>query len=218
MFGHEVRGVSVPVYPVTERALQSPPFRATLHGMEIHPKLLFEAKHEEAHFTAWPPQGTSPGPRHASARGTGGGYRASIPWRDLPARFGLEAGAHTRHSRWTKSGVWERVFKVLAADADNEYAMIDSTIERAHQHSAGQKKHHGEEAIGLSRGGLSTKIRAMVDALGNPVAFLLTPGQAHDLEGADAFLPQMQADTLLADGAFDAETDRNRSCALARPQ
>lgn len=45
----------------------------------------------------------------------------------------------------------------------------------------------------------------MVDALGNPVAFLLTPGQAHDLEGADAFLPQMQADTLLADKAYDAD-------------
>lgn len=45
----------------------------------------------------------------------------------------------------------------------------------------------------------------MVDALGNPLAFLLTPGQAHDLEGTDAFLPQMQADTLLADKAFDAD-------------
>ena len=45
----------------------------------------------------------------------------------------------------------------------------------------------------------------MVDALGNPLAFLLTPGQAHDLEGADAFLPQMQADILLADRAFDAD-------------
>jgi transposase len=45
---------------------------------------------------------------------------------------------------------------------------------------------------------LSTKIHAMVDALGNPLAFLLTAGQAHDLEGADTLLPQMQADTLLA--------------------
>jgi len=52
---------------------------------------------------------------------------------------------------------------------------------------------------------LSTKIHALVDALGNPLAFLLTPGQAHDLEGADALLPQMQADTLLADKAFDAD-------------
>ena len=52
---------------------------------------------------------------------------------------------------------------------------------------------------------MSTKIHAMVDALGNPTAFFLTAGQAHDLEGADALLPQMQADTLLADKAFDAD-------------
>jgi transposase len=45
----------------------------------------------------------------------------------------------------------------------------------------------------------------MVDALGNPTAVFLTPGQAHDLEGADALLPQMQADALLADKAFDAD-------------
>ena len=45
----------------------------------------------------------------------------------------------------------------------------------------------------------------MVDALGNPLAFFLTPGQAHDLEGADALLPQMKADTVLADKAFDAD-------------
>jgi transposase len=51
---------------------------------------------------------------------------------------------------------------------------------------------------------LSSKIHTLVDALGNPLAFLLTPGQAHDLEGADALLPQMAADTLLADKAFDA--------------
>ncbi len=45
----------------------------------------------------------------------------------------------------------------------------------------------------------------MVDALGNPLAFFLTAGQAHDLEGADALLPQMKADILLADKAFDAD-------------
>jgi transposase len=66
-------------------------------------------------------------------------YRAGIPWRDLP-QFGDWKKVHTRHSRWAKSGVWERVFKALAADADNEYAMIDSTIVRAHQHSAGAPK------------------------------------------------------------------------------
>ena len=66
-------------------------------------------------------------------------YRAGIPWRDLPARFGDFRVVHTRHSRWSRTGVWQRVFEALAQDADNEYAMIDSTIVRAHQHSAGAK-------------------------------------------------------------------------------
>ena len=67
-------------------------------------------------------------------------YRAGIPWRDLSERFGDWKNVHRRFSRWAKSGVWERVFQHHAADADNEYAMIDSTIVRAHQHSAGAEK------------------------------------------------------------------------------
>ena len=67
-------------------------------------------------------------------------YRAGIPWRDLPERFGPWKATHTRFSRWAARGVWARVFAQLSRDADNEYAMIDSTIVRAHQHSAGAPK------------------------------------------------------------------------------
>ena len=80
-------------------------------------------------------------------------YRAGIPWRDLPERFGDPIVIHTRFSRWAKAGVWERVFSYLAADADNEYAMIDSTIVRAHQHSAGaQKKPAKTKRLGAPEG------------------------------------------------------------------
>jgi len=67
-------------------------------------------------------------------------YRAGIPWRDIPERFGDYRVVHTRHMRWSKSGAWQRVFEHLAKDSDNEYAMIDATIVRAHQHAAGAKK------------------------------------------------------------------------------
>ena len=62
-------------------------------------------------------------------------YRAGIPWRDLPERFGDFRVIYLRHSRWSRSGVWQRVFEALAQDADNEWAMIDSTIVRAHRQS-----------------------------------------------------------------------------------
>jgi len=67
-------------------------------------------------------------------------YRAGIPWRDLPERFGDFRVIHLRHTRWSRKGIWKKVFELLAEDADNEYAMIDSTIVRVHQHSAGAKK------------------------------------------------------------------------------
>jgi transposase len=48
-------------------------------------------------------------------------------------------------------------------------------------------------------------MHAPCDALGNPTGFFLTPGQAHDLVGADALLPKIAADTLIADRAYDAD-------------
>ncbi len=67
-------------------------------------------------------------------------YRTGIPWRDLPETLGDWNNTHRRFSRWAARGVWEKLLALLAADADNEYAMIDATIMRAHQHSAGAKK------------------------------------------------------------------------------
>lgn len=67
-------------------------------------------------------------------------YRAGIPWRDLPKRFGDWKNTHKRLRRWCESGVFERIFKALAEDSDNEYMMLDSSIVRAHQHSAGARK------------------------------------------------------------------------------
>ena len=99
-------------------------------------------------------------------------FRTGCPWRDLPERFGHWKAVHQRFSRWAKSGVFERIFKLLAEDHDNEYMMIDATIVRAHQHSAGARK----QAIGRSRGGPSTKIHALADALGNRTC---QPGCGH---------------------------------------
>ena len=67
-------------------------------------------------------------------------YRTGVPWRDLPERFGDGKVVHRRYRRWCVSGVWSRVFEVLAIDADAEFMMIDATIVRAHQASAGAQK------------------------------------------------------------------------------
>lgn len=132
-------------------------------------------------------------------------YRAGIPWRDLPARFGDWKNKHRRLRRWCESGVIERIFRPLAADRDNAYLMIDSTIVRAHQPSAGALKKGGtDQAIGRSRGGLTTKIHVICDALGNPVELALTPGQDADITQAEPLMENIDPDAFFADRAYDA--------------
>ena len=64
----------------------------------------------------------------------------AIARRDLPERYGHWKAVHRRYRRWCESGVFMRVFAIMSRDADNEFVMLDATIVRAHQHSAGAQK------------------------------------------------------------------------------
>ena len=60
-------------------------------------------------------------------------------WRSLPKEYGNWNSTHRRFRRWSRQGVWQMIFNTLAASADTEWLMIDSTIIRAHQQAAGAK-------------------------------------------------------------------------------
>ena len=94
-------------------------------------------------------------------------YRAGIPWRDLPARFADFRVAHLSHSRWSHSGVWQRVFEALAQQAGNEYTMIGAAIVRVHQHGAVAER-EAPQVIGRSCGGLGAKCQGRCTASKGP--------------------------------------------------
>jgi transposase len=71
--------------------------------------------------------------------------RTGSPWRDLPAEFGLWNTAYQRFARWSRSGVWHRVFTTLAHEPKLREVFLDSTIVRAHQHAAGAPKKTGRK-------------------------------------------------------------------------
>jgi transposase len=132
--------------------------------------------------------------------------KTGAPWRDLPERFGPWGSVWKRFDRWAKKGVWQRIFEQLR-DPDLEWLIIDSTVVRAHQHAAGAEKKGGspDQALGRSRGGFSTKIHIAVDALGNPVDFILTGGQEADVTQAEPLIGEHKADAYILDKAYDSD-------------
>lgn len=66
--------------------------------------------------------------------------RTGAPWRDLPERYGPYTTVYNRFNRWSKRGIWLKVFEELAQRSPQSLQLIDSSIVRAHQHAAGGKK------------------------------------------------------------------------------
>lgn len=66
-------------------------------------------------------------------------HRTGTPWRDLPSELGPWKTVYNRFDGWAKRGWWRALFERLRSDIDDEWMSIDSTVNRAHQHSAGAK-------------------------------------------------------------------------------
>ena len=128
--------------------------------------------------------------------------RSGAPWRDLPETFGPYTTCYNRFVRWGRAGVWEQIMNALAAMHDAAVQMIDTSIVRVHQHGAciaGNNQQH----MGRSRGGLTTKIHAVVDTNGLPVQIGLTPGETHDNQLCSVLLSELRPHTmLLADRGY----------------
>ena len=93
----------------------------------------------------------------------------------------------------------------LAGAHDAAVQMIDTSIVRVHQHGACITRNK-RQSMGRSRGGLTSKIHALVDTNGLPVRLAVTPGEAHDNRLAGKLLSRLRAGSmLLADRGYDAD-------------
>ena len=94
----------------------------------------------------------------------------------------------------------KKIFKELALDCDLQDVSLDSTTVKVHQDVGSKKK----ELIGKSRGGSTTKIHAVVDALGNPFKVVLSAGQFHDITAAPQLICDLKSAIVMAEVAYDS--------------
>jgi transposase len=134
--------------------------------------------------------------------------RTGLAWADLPERFGKPNSVQRRFRRWSRSGIWDELFlDGIPTDALGT-VMLDSTACKAQRFATGARG-GAEEDLGRSRGGLSTKIHALIDGLGRPLCFLLTPGQAADCRQARALLEGLSFERLIGDRGYDTDELRD---------
>src|SRR5438874_7074035 len=102
--------------------------------------------------------------------------RSGAPWRDLPDNFGPYTTCYNRFVRWRRAGVWAKIMSALAGAHNAAVQMIDTSIVRVHQHGACITRNR-RQSMGRSRGGLTSKIHAVVDTNGLPIRLALTAGE-----------------------------------------
>ena len=133
--------------------------------------------------------------------------RRNCTWTELACfAFSAEA-AKKRFRRWAKQGVWERLLAHSQPLAEPDVLHIDSTTIKCHRAATGARG-GGAEAIGRSRGGLTTKLHNGVDSLGFIRRLLTSPGQRGDCTCAEAPTAGLQPVAVVGDKGYDTDTLR----------
>ncbi|WP_267241494.1 IS5 family transposase [Streptomyces sp. PR69] len=152
-------------------------------------------------------------------------FRTGVPWRDVPKQYGPWATLHTRFRRWRRTARSTGYCEPCRRRRTLQATSTDG-VGRLHDHpwpparGRGPKRGRHSPALGRSRGGLTSKIHLACDAIGRPLAFVLTGGNTNDCTQFTAVMdaikvprlgpgrPRLRPDHVIADKGYSSKAIR----------
>lgn len=107
--------------------------------------------------------------------------------------------------RWCANGLWAQLLDLGAPPPKGKTWFLDSTHVKVHRAACNPEGGQEAQAIGTSRGGLNTKIHAVVDLAGIPLSLVLSAGNEADISWAECTVGDLEGGTLAADKGYDSD-------------
>jgi transposase len=136
--------------------------------------------------------------------------RTAVGWRDLPPCFGPWKSVYTRWRRWCALGLWQEILSLLSHRAKGCVRFVDGSHIKLHQFGCNPPGGQHAQAIGRTKGGLTTKLCALVEGEGRLMAAVIAPGQTYEVKASAPLLENLRRILLVGDKGFDSDALRQQ--------
>lgn len=129
-------------------------------------------------------------------------------WRAIDAPEAAWNSVYQYYRRWTRRKVFTHLFAEIELPLKGSRRFLDSTHVKLHRCASNPRGGQALQAMGRTRGGMNTKLHAVVDELGQPIRLLLSAGNDADISHAKTMAQEIPATMLVADKGYDSDEFR----------
>ena len=129
-------------------------------------------------------------------------------WRAIDGPEASWNSIYQYYRDWSRRGVWVELFALVGPELKGRRRFLDATHIKVHRCASNPSGGQGGQALGRTKGGMNTKLHAVVDEAGQPVSLLLSAGNDADISHAEAVLTEIPAAMVVADKGYDSDAFR----------
>ena len=129
-------------------------------------------------------------------------------WRAMDRPEARWNSLYQYYRRWVRQGVFPELFSQIELPIQGSRRFLDSTHVKLHRCATNPAGGQAAQAMGRTKGGLNTKIHAIVDEAGQPIRLLLSAGNDADITHAETMVAEIPGSILVADKGYDSDDFR----------